>query len=819
MNPFVRRSLGLLVLAGLPASAAAQPWISLPVPEIGAHRFVSDTDDATAIFLNPGGLATGHGTNLYLDLSGDDGDMVENVAALQGGSWGFGYRHRELAPRGMDATYLNGAGLPASAGHLDTYSLASSFGPPAFQVGTARVWNNTDLPGHDASSWKVGVLSRPTRALSLGGMVENVNRPRFLDARLRPRYTYGISVRPLPGDPELLTVSVQGTHGDGDPDLIDLAFGARMHLESGLELGLSVQDPRNGSVRVGASVSTYFGKGAASARVRSVGGDTDYRALASLQVFDEFWQRSMPTGKRVATLDLEGTFEDEGSGFVLLRGESRGVQPLVRRIDHAARDKDIRALALRVGDLTGGFVGPVGAPHEELRQALLRFRSSGKPVVAYLDALAGGTEMYLASAADRVVLPPLSGVMGIGVSLHLNRYKRAFEKLGVSWDADTAGVYKSSFHSWYTDSTSAAQRVAIQDLVDGAYDHLMTTLQTSRGLSDADAARIGSGGIVFPETCVATHLVDTLGWWDDALAAADSLSGGPGKRPPTVTLPHRRYWSDRWRPAPAVAVVSVSGEIASGRSKRNWILGGRTMGSQTVIRQLRAAAGYPGVRALVFRVDSGGGSALASEEIRHEILKILRRHRRLPFLVSMGGMAASGGYWISMDGQEILADATTITGSIGVVWSFPVLEDLYGKLGVTSETFKRGEHADMLSWNRHLTEDEREMMNASVDYIYDRFVAGVAEGRKLPESRVREIAGGRVYLGSQAEGLGLVDRLGTLTDAVEQAAERAGIGDDYRVLDFRARNRGVLGRFLRTLGLPAGPAGDAAEEVVRVSAD
>lgn len=803
MKPLAIRSLLLLAGLALPVVAVALPWVSLPAPEIGAHRFVSDADDATAIFLNPGGLAGGHGTNLYLDVSGDDGDLVENVAALQGGTWGFGYRHRELGRQGLDPSYQNGAGFPAGRGHLDTYALASSFGPDVFQLGMARVWTNTDLPGRDGGAWQVGLLSRPTRAISVGATVQNMDRPRFLDGRLRPTYTYGVSVRPLPGDPELLTVSVQGTHGDGAPDLIDMAYGARVHLPSGLELGLSLQDPRQGSLRVGASVSTYFGKGAASVRARSVGGSPAYRATTSIQVFDEFWQRSVATKKQVATLDLNGTFEDEGSGFVLLHGETRGVQGLVRRIDHAARDKDIRALALRVGDLTGGFVGPVGAPQEELRDALVRFRRSGKPVVAFLDALAGGTEMYVASAADRIVLPPLSGAVGIGVSLHVNRYKRAFEKLGITWDADTAGVYKSSFHSWYTDSTSAAQRVAIQQLVDGAYDHLMTTLKTSRGLSDADAARIGTGGIVFPEDCVATHLVDRLGWWDDALALADSLSGGPGRRPSTVPLPSRRYWTDRWRPAPAVAVVSVSGEIASGRSKRNWVLGGRTMGAETVIRQLRTAAAYPGVRAVVFRVDSGGGSALASEEIRQEIQRI-RKGRHLPFLVSMGGMAASGGYWISMDGDAILADATTITGSIGVVWSFPVVEDLYRKLGVTSETFKHGEHTDMLSWNRHLTPDERSMMNASVDYIYDHFVAGVARGRHLPESRVREIAGGRVYLGSQALALGLVDRLGNLDDAVREAADRAGIGDDYRVLDFRAEHRGLLSRFLGSLGLPVG---------------
>jgi protease-4 len=794
-----RLSLAAVLLAWSSA-ASAENWIKTPSAEVSAHLFLSEADDATSVFLNPAGLATGHGMNLYLDLSGDDNEVVEYLASLQGGSWGFTYRHHDHADRGMGPSYQNGFGMPSREGNIDEYSLAVAYGTRTLQGGLARVWTNTDLSGQDATAWHIGLLSRPSRYLSLAAAVESANKPRFIDGRLRPTYRYGLSVRPLPSAPELLTLSIEGVHGDGASDLIDLSYGASVRLDSGLEFSLTLRDPSAGDLRVGGSIRTNFGRGALAGRARSVGGTADYRALASIQIFDEFWQRSMATKTQVATLDIGGAFEDEASGFVLLGPGTRGTQEVVRRLAHAERDRDIRAVAIRLGDLSDAFVGPVTAHHEEIHKALLRFRESGKPVVAYFDKLAGPGEIYVASAADWVVLPPLSSVRGVGVSMNLRRYQRMFEKMGVEWEADTAGVYKSTFHSWYTDSLSTAQRKAVQGLVDTAYDHLVTSIQTGRRISDADMAEIATGGILYPDDCLRTGLVDEVGWWEDALIAADSLSGGPGRKPSTIRLPARRYWSERWAPPPAVAVVPAYGGIHSGRSRRNWIWGGRSMGSKTVVAQLRAAAGHPEVKAIVFRVDSGGGSALASEEIRREILQIKDR-RKIPFYVSMGAMAASGGYWIAMDGDSVFANATTLTGSIGVVWSYPVLENLYEKLGITSETVKRGEHADVPSTSRHLTPEEREMLDASLDFIYDRFVAGVAQGRGLPESRVREIAEGRVYLGREALELGLVDELGTLDDAVRAAALQTGIANDYRVLTFRAGKPGLVERMIRRIGV------------------
>ncbi|HVO76925.1 MAG TPA: signal peptide peptidase SppA, partial [Candidatus Bathyarchaeia archaeon] len=307
-----------------------------------------------------------------------------------------------------------------------------------------------------------------------------------------------------------------------------------------------------------------------------------------------------------------------------------------------------------------------------------------------------------------------------------------------------------------------------------------------------------------PDELVKEHLVDAIGWEKDARSALGALAGvaHPDKLG-TESIAGRTYWTDAWSEPPVVAIVGAYGGIESGKSGRSFTQGARTMGSETVVKQLKAASRYPGVKAIVFRVDSGGGSALASDEILEEIHRI-QTEVRIPIVVSMGNVAGSGGYWISMHGDRIFADPFTITGSIGVVWFKPVLERLYEKIGMSNEVFKEGEHADALSANRRMTAEELKMLGNYLDLMYGVFVDKVASGRKLDPARVREIGGGRVYLGTQALTIRLVDEIGGLQDAVAFAASKTGIGDNYRTIYFKA-----FPGFFDSLSLDASPVGVA----------
>ena len=554
-----------------------------------------------------------------------------------------------------------------------------------------------------------------------------------------------------------------------------------------------------------AGLSVSFGSTRLRAESRAdADGGLDYgRYSVGFETARAHRTESIVRPNRYAEIEIDGEYLDEGGGFSLMGG-SKNLHAVLRELETIRADDDVKGLLLKVGSLGGGFIGPINGNLWEIRRAVRAVREAGKPVVAYLVEGGESEELYLASAADRIVAPRTSTVGLIGVSLELDRMKRLFGKLGVDFDHYTAGDYKATFHTIYTDTTTAAQAEELRSLVDESYRLLVEGIAEGRNISVDDMTKLADGRIFRPEELVAERLLDEVGWERDAKTALGRLVSA--KRPDeleTSRIGRRVNWTDRWGAAPAVAIVGAYGGIESGKSERSLRNGSRTMGSETVVRQLKAAAKRPGVRAIVLRVDSGGGSALASDEILEEIRRI-RRENELPVVVSMGNIAASGGYWISMYGERVFADPFTITGSIGVVWFKPVLERLYEKIGVTHETYKRGEHADALSLGRAMTDKEKGMLGAYIEALYDLFVDGVAEGRGLSSERVREIGGGRIYLGTQALELRLVDEIGSLGDAVAEAARRGGIDGDYDTVYFKAFP-GLFGSF----ELDSGPIGVA----------
>jgi protease-4 len=793
--------IGISIALALQVFAAAVPArtadITAPLSpplrsELEANRFVADADDASAIYVNPAGLAWKRfatsllqGTYLY--------DRVAEANAAAGWSGaGLGYTRID------DGSFISNTYVAGVAAKLSrTASLGASF-----------KWHHTDLPFANRSPFAIdlGLTIRPSRSLSIAGVWKNANEPAFSAGEavdpfrgsvnaLRSSFIGGLSLRPLG---ELLTLSAQAETWDGrKPGWL---FGGRMRALAGVEifgsyrrdLAWAGSDPYD-------EYTAGFAVSLGSARLRAQGraaadGDLEHgRWSLAYESARAHVRESIARPKRCAEIAIEGSYLDEGGGFSLMGG-SKDLHAVLRELESIRSDEDVNGLLLTIGPLRGGFIGPVSGNLWEIRRAVLAVREAGKPVVAYLGEGGSSEEFYLASAADRIVAPRTSSVGLIGVSFELNRMKRLFGKLGVDFDHDTAGEYKSTFHALYTDTATADQAEEIRSLVDESYRLLVEGIAEGRNIPVEKMSGLADGRIFRPEELVAEGLIDAVGWERDAKTELGGLvSARRPDRLETSPVGRRIYWTERWRPAPAVAIVGAYGGIASGKSGRSLSNGSRTMGSATVVRQLKAAAKHPGVRAIVLRVDSGGGSALASDEILEEIRRI-QREDKLPVVVSMGDVAGSGGYWISMCADRIFADPFTITGSIGVVWFKPVLERLYEKIGVTNETYKRGEHADALSWSRRMTAEELGMLDAHIEGMYDLFVDNVAAGRGLTSDRVREIGGGRVYLGTQALELRLIDELGGLSEAVTDAARRGGIERDYRTVYFKAFP-GLFGSF------------------------
>ena len=759
--------------------------------ELVYNGFVSDVDDAYSLFLNPAGLALRKAKSSV--LSGTYRfDRFENISA--------GAAAKNI---GIAFNYNNLPGFTSRDYILALSSPVSKRGG----IGAAFNWHHTNLP-YDASPFTVdlGFTFRPFRYISIASVWRNVNRPRFGGAaaanpfetssdRLEDYFSTGVSIRPMT---ERITLSAQCDAGEGrKPSWL---FGARVSPVPGIEIFGRYATSNAYSSIIGApgTNETYkeFSLGAAFALGSNVlratsrarrGGNYDYsRNTFAIEARNAFVRNSLTHKKRFVEVEIGGNYIDEGGRPSIWGKRSKDLHPLLARLESIRRDSDVRGVLLKINELKGSFIGPVSANLYEIREAVLGIRRAGKPVVAYLGTGGSSGEMFLASAADKIVVPHEATVAMLGVSLEIKRLKSFFAKLGVDWDHYTAGGYKSSFHTYYTDSTTAVQREEIRSLVEESYHLLVSSIADGRHISTDKLNEIIDGMVFEPEELQKAGLIDEIGWEKDARTELGKLAHAPKPdKIKTVRMGTRHYWEERWTPAPAIAIVGAYGGIESGKSRQSLFRGTRTMGSETVAKELKAAARCPGVKAIVFRVDSPGGSGLASDEIRNEILRI-KREKKIPVIVSMSNIAGSGGYWISMDGDAIFADPFTITGSIGVVFMKPVLARMYEKLGVNNEVFKVGKHADAASSARNLSPEEMKMLGSYIDRAYDEFVDKVAAGRHLSKERVRELAGGRVYFGTQAKELQLIDELGTLQDAVRYAARRAGVEKNYRTVYFKA---------------------------------
>lgn len=471
-------------------------------------------------------------------------------------------------------------------------------------------------------------------------------------------------------------------------------------------------------------------------------------------------------------------------------GERIQLRKLTRAIEAAAKDTDIAGILLRggPGSAPGGF-----APLREVRTALETFKQSGKPVRAYL-TYATTREFYVASVANEVTLDPYGGILMPGLASQPMFFARAFEKFGVGVQVTRVGKYKSAVEPFTREDMSPENRAQVQKLLNDIWSDLVAGVESARGLDSGTVQRLAdSEGVLRAQAALDAKLVDRIAYWDTELDDLKRATGRTGARETFKQIDVKSYaklvGSDglaasrrggavKVEPGTRakIGVVYAEGEIVDGDGHDEGVVYGDKVARE--IRQLRLD---DGVKAIVLRVNSPGGSASASETIQREVR--LARERK-PVVVSMGHLAASGGYWIATYGDRVFAEPSTITGSIGVFGMFLNFQGLMNdKLGLTFDSVKTGRYADTFSVVRPKTEDELAVFQKMVDWIYDEFTGKVAESRKLDLATVKEIAQGRVWSGTEAVKLGLVDELGGLADAIRHAAETAKLGENFRIVE------------------------------------
>ena len=462
---------------------------------------------------------------------------------------------------------------------------------------------------------------------------------------------------------------------------------------------------------------------------------------------------------------MSGTFELD---------EKMGLVEIVDNLKKAAKDDKIEGILL---DLTAIPTGM--ATLEEIRDALIDFKESGKFVYAYSETYSQGT-YFIASAADKVFLHPEGGMYFKGLNSEIMFYKGLLEKLDIDAQIVRHGTFKSAVEPFMLDKMSEANREQMQMLMDELWGQIVGDISESRGVSVEELNGIADElAIRTPEDAVKYKLVDDLYYRDElnkdlqnkiGLMDDEKLSFVKFSKYKDAIVPDykKSFSKDK------IAVIYALGSINSGEGDD------LSIGSEKIARTIRKARLDTNIRAIVFRVNSPGGSALASDVIWREA--VLAKEKK-PFIVSFGDVAASGGYYISTHADKIFASPTTITGSIGVFGMIPNFKGIMNKYGITTDQVNTNKNSGFISATRPMTQFEYNVMLESIENVYETFTDNVADGRNLPIEEVYKIGEGRVWPGTVAKDIKLVDEFGGLFDAIDYAAEMAEL-DNYRLLSW-----------------------------------
>ena len=485
------------------------------------------------------------------------------------------------------------------------------------------------------------------------------------------------------------------------------------------------------------------------------------------------------TGPLILELDLtDGLTETRPSDPVsaVLARRRAALADVLDGLRRACSDHRVRALVVKLGGR------PIGlAQVQELRAAVTALRQAGKHTVAWAESFgefsAGNVPYYLATAFDTICLQP-SGDLGLtGIAVERLFLRDALDRLGVEFQVAARYEFKSAAEQLTERGYTPASREATERLTASITEQLADAIAERRGIEPPEARKLIDRGPFLAAQALELGLVDALGYRDEVFAAVRKQAGQEAALHPLGKYQRSRAMAERARGLAAprereVALIYATGPIRRGRSGRGPLAGG-SMGSDTIAAALRAAVSDEHVRAIVLRVSSPGGSYVASDTIWREVVRA--RNAGKPVVVSMGDVAASGGYFISMAADAIIAQPGTVTGSIGVITAKPVLGRMLSKASVTTDSVSQGEHAAMFGTIHPFTDDEWALVNGWLDHIYADFTGKVAAGRSMSAERVHELARGRVWTGADAADNGLVDQLGGLDQAAEVARRRAGL--------------------------------------------
>ncbi len=781
-------------LLALPARAQFPSDQATRLPALGRSA-VSD-DDSTALVVNPANLAflpreELRWTGMFLDersTASYQGHALALAFPIPFLSLATGLRLDLVSPpRGFTSQHFG-----SDSGRYEwlTWGLALK-ASPAFAVGFSlqRSYSNR-AAAHDLSAWSLAVTSRPNDYFGLAVVGQNLNAPtNDQGGSIDRSYNFAVAIRPARS--RAVEIGLEGqyiTRGD-DYWVPRATLGVDVPQLGRLRGDFAYSDPSNklGERKWLASASFAFNFNGSSGSAEVAGGTLFGSGLGS----DAQDRAQDNLGLEIAARGFRDSAAAEAPSYALrLRVEdtpnARGHTALLRKLwDIADSEPTISAVVLELRTAPADSMAHI----QELRDALYHLRQAGKRVLCHLED-GDGSSLYLCSAADRILLNPAGGIRFAGLKSRYMYFGGLLEKLGIKADFVRIGAHKSAPESFMRDGSTEVSRADKIDLLQQVEKNFTIGVATGRHIDATELrARIARGPFVASEAKIA-GLVDGFAFDDQLEAEAGKLVGNPIRLLDDRRAPRT---PDYFAESSGIAIVYVDGDMVDGRSQTIPLLGTHLVGSYTIADSLRTARENPKVGAVVLRVETGGGSAMAADVIYREVQLTAAVK---PVIVSMGSAAASGGYYIAAPGTHVFANPLTITGSIGIFYGKADVAELMRRIGVSVEVYKTAPRADAESIFRPFSPEERVELERKVAQFYDVFLTRVASGRKLSKADVDAVGQGRVWTGEQALERKLVDEIGGLRQAIALARQLGHVSDHGPIVELPPPDQTLLGRIL-----------------------
>jgi protease-4 len=773
-----------------PAIAEPPPKVSDPLPDPG-KSIVSD-DDSSAIAVNPANIAFLRGPELRWEWFYT---QPSSKLPTRGHEFDFVYPLWIFAS-GLRLDIINPPDASPDPFRRDNYqwvrwSLGGRIGQ-VLGLGTTFGWSISPDPNLGGQfSFTAGATLRPSSYVGFAVVARDLNIPTSSDGFTRSErsYDFGAALRPIFGKRSLEVGAELGFHETSKQWVPRATLGVDIPYVGRLRADTKVFDLTSSKPTFLATAGLDVNLGPAQVSGGAVfGNDIGYDATGFYAgaAFRWFREPGIPLPANVVRIDIEST------------PGTRGHLALLRRLWRLAEDPECEGVLMVMHDEPAATL----AHADEIGDAFRTLRAHGKKVICHLED-AGGRSLFACSQADRIAMNPAGGLRFAGLSSRYFYLGGTLEKLSVKADFVRIGPHKTAAEQLTNTTASDIAKADHQELVDQAEAVFLHDVGGGRNISRSKLrATIAKGPFLAKEARDA-GLVDTLAYPDEVGEVVDEVMGKRASIAAELPLPRA---PSSWTAENQIAVIYLDGDMVDGESQTIPLVGIRLAGSRTISKAFQEARANSSIKAVVFRVETGGGSSLAADVILREVQLTAKVK---PVIVSMGSAAASGGYYVSVGGSPIFANRTTITGSIGIFYGKVDFSGLLSMLGVHSDAFRSAPRADAESLFRPFTDDEREELGHKVKQFYDLFVGRVTEGRKMTPDAVDAIGRGKVWTGAQARENGLVDQIGGFREALAEARRAAKLRDDTPILELPEEEDTLLGILLGLVGLKPSSAAPA----------